>query len=31
MNVLFTVSADDAEKAFNAMRLANVAVKKVIM
>jgi uncharacterized protein involved in oxidation of intracellular sulfur len=28
MNVLFIISTDDAETAFNAMRLANVAVKK---
>ena len=28
MNVLFIISADDAETSYNAMRLANVAVKK---
>lgn len=28
MNVLFIISADDAETAYNAMRLANIAVKK---
>ena len=28
MNILFIISTDDAETAFNAMRLANVAVKK---
>jgi uncharacterized protein involved in oxidation of intracellular sulfur len=28
MNVLFIISTDDAETAYNAMRLANVAVKK---
>jgi len=28
MNVLFIISTDDAETSFNAMRLANVAVKK---
>ena len=28
MNDLFIISTDDAETAFNAMRLANVAVKK---
>ena len=28
MNILFTISTDDAETAYNAMRLANVAVKK---
>ena len=28
MNVLFIVSTDDAETAYNAMRLANVAVTK---
>ena len=28
MNVLFIISTDDAETAFNAMRLANVAVEK---
>ena len=28
MNVLFIISTDDAETAYNAMRLANVAVKR---
>lgn len=28
MNVLFIISTDDAETAYNAMRLANVAIKK---
>ena len=28
MNVLFIISTDGAETAYNAMRLANVAVKK---
>jgi len=28
MNVLFIISTDDSEKSYNAMRLANVAVKK---
>ncbi len=28
MNVLFIISTDDAETAYNAMRLANVADKK---
>ena len=28
MNVLFIISTDDAETAYNVMRLANVAVKK---
>jgi uncharacterized protein involved in oxidation of intracellular sulfur len=28
MNVLFIISTEDAETAYNAMRLANVAVKK---
>jgi len=28
MNVLFIISTDDAETSYNAMRLANVAVKK---
>lgn len=28
MNVLFIISTNDAETAYNAMRLANVAVKK---
>ena len=28
MNVLFIISTDDAETAYNALRLANVAVKK---
>ena len=28
MNVLFIISTDDSETAYNAMRLANVAVKK---
>jgi uncharacterized protein involved in oxidation of intracellular sulfur len=28
MNVLFIISTDDAETAYNAMRLANVAVQK---
>ncbi|MCG2755122.1 MAG: DsrE family protein [Desulfobacteraceae bacterium] len=28
MNVLFIISTDNAETAYNAMRLANVAVKK---
>lgn len=28
MQVLFIISTDDAETAYNAMRLANVAVKK---
>jgi uncharacterized protein involved in oxidation of intracellular sulfur len=28
MNVLFIISTDDAESSYNAMRLANVAVKK---
>ena len=28
MNVLFIISTDDVETAYNAMRLANVAVKK---
>ena len=28
MNALFIISTDDAETAYNAMRLANVAVKK---
>jgi uncharacterized protein involved in oxidation of intracellular sulfur len=28
MNVLFFISTDDAEISYNAMRLANVAVKK---
>lgn len=28
VNVLFIISTDDAETAYNAMRLANVAVKK---
>jgi len=28
MNVLFIISTDDAETAYNAMRLANIAVKK---
>jgi len=28
MNVLFIISTDDAETAYNAMRLANVAYKK---
>ena len=28
MNVLFIISTDDAETAYNAMRLGNVAVKK---
>jgi uncharacterized protein involved in oxidation of intracellular sulfur len=28
MNVLFIISTDDAETAYNAMRLADVAVKK---
>ena len=28
MNVLFIIYTDDAETAYNAMRLANVAVKK---
>jgi uncharacterized protein involved in oxidation of intracellular sulfur len=27
MNLLFIISTDDAETAYNAMRLANVAVK----
>jgi uncharacterized protein involved in oxidation of intracellular sulfur len=28
MKILFVISTDDAEKVYNAMRLANVAVKK---
>ncbi|MCK4467511.1 MAG: hypothetical protein KAU60_04085 [Desulfobacterales bacterium] len=28
MNVLFIISTDDVETAYNAMRLGNVAVKK---
>jgi len=28
MNVLFIISTEDAETSYNAMRLANVAVKK---
>ena len=28
MNILFIISTDEAETAYNAMRLANVAVKK---
>ena len=28
MNVLFIITTDDAETVYNAMRLANVAVKK---
>ena len=28
MNVLFIISTDDSETSYNAMRLANVAVKK---
>ncbi len=28
MNVLFIISTNDAETSYNAMRLANVAVKK---
>jgi uncharacterized protein involved in oxidation of intracellular sulfur len=28
MNVLFIISSDDGETIYNAMRLANVAVKK---
>jgi uncharacterized protein involved in oxidation of intracellular sulfur len=28
MNVLFIISTDDAETAYNVVRLANVAVKK---
>jgi uncharacterized protein involved in oxidation of intracellular sulfur len=28
MNVLFIICTDDAETSYNAMRLANVAVKK---
>ena len=28
MNVLFIISTDDSETAYNAMRLANVAVNK---
>ena len=28
MNTLFIISTDDAETVYNAMRLANVAVKK---
>ena len=28
VNILFIISTDDAEIAYNAMRLANVAVKK---
>ena len=28
MNVLFIISTDDTETTYNAMRLANVAVKK---
>jgi uncharacterized protein involved in oxidation of intracellular sulfur len=28
MNALFIISTDDAETSYNAMRLANVAVKK---
>ena len=28
MNVLFIISTDDAETSYNAMRLANVAIKK---
>jgi uncharacterized protein involved in oxidation of intracellular sulfur len=28
MNILFIISTDDAETIYNAMRLANVAVKK---
>ena len=28
MNVLFIISTDDAETAYNAMRLANVAVQR---
>ena len=28
MQILFIISTDDAETAYNAMRLANVAVKK---
>ena len=28
MNTLFIISTDDAETSYNAMRLANVAVKK---
>jgi hypothetical protein len=28
MNILFVISTDDAETAYNAMRSANVAVKK---
>lgn len=28
MNMLFIISTDDAETIYNAMRLANVAVKK---
>ena len=28
MNLLFIISTDDAETAYNAMRLANIAVKK---
>lgn len=28
MNILFIISTDDAESSYNAMRLANVAVKK---
>jgi uncharacterized protein involved in oxidation of intracellular sulfur len=28
MKVLFIISTDDAESSYNAMRLANVAVKK---
>ncbi len=28
MNILFIISTDDSETAYNAMRLANVAAKK---
>ena len=28
MNILFIISTDDGETSYNAMRLANVAVKK---
>ncbi len=28
MNILFILSTDDAEKIYNAMRLANIAVEK---
>ena len=28
MNILFIISTDDAETSYNAVRLANVAVKK---